>query len=151
MFGALERRRNGVSPLVRLERDFEGLVERLFGDNESRWFGWTKFTPTVNVAETETAYEVTVELPGMKPEDFNVEWSQGELWISGQKQEEREESGKTFHRVERSSGEFRRMIPLPGAVADVEIAAHFNAGVLTLNVPKSPEAKPRKIEVNATP
>jgi HSP20 family protein len=123
----------------------ENLMERFFAPEEGRWL--TEFAPAVNVAETETEYEVTVELPGMKPEEFKVELHNGELWITGEKREEKEEKGKTFHRVERSYGEFRRAIPLECKVAEDKIAAQYQEGVLRITVPKAEEAKPRHIEV----
>jgi HSP20 family protein len=103
----------------------------------------------VNVAETETAYEVTLELPGMKPEEFKVELKDRDLWITGEKKEEKEEKGKTFHRIERSYGEFRRVIPLPGEVAEEKIAAEYKEGVLHILVPKTEKAKPRRVEVKS--
>ena len=120
-------------------------MERLFAPEEGRWL--TEFTPAVNVAETETGFEVTLELPGMKAEEFKVELHNGELWVTGEKREEKEEKGKTFHRVERSYGQFRRAIPLPGAVCEEKIAAEYKEGVLKILIPKSEEAKPRHIEV----
>ena len=85
-------------PLVRFEREFENLMHGLLGPEERGWLNG--FVPAANIAETETGYEVTMELPGMKPEEFNVEFKNGQLWISGEKREEKEEKGKTFHRVE---------------------------------------------------
>jgi HSP20 family protein len=103
----------------------------------------------MNVAETEERYEVTVELPGMKPEEFQVELKNGQLWISGEKKEEREEKGKTFHRVERRYGEFRRVIPLPTPVEEGRIEAQYKDGVLHVILPKAAEARPKHIEVKA--
>jgi HSP20 family protein len=123
----------------------ENLMERFFGPEDGRWL--VGFVPGVNVAENETAYEVTTELAGMKPEDFKVELKNGDLWITGEKKEEKEEKGKTFHRVERSYGEFRRVIQLPGKVNAEKIAADYKEGVLKVMVPKAEEAKPRRVEV----
>ena len=132
-------------PLVRFERDMENLMERLFGPEDGRWL--LGFAPGVNVAETETEYEVSTELPGMKPEEFKVELKGNELWITGEKKEEKEENGKTFHRVERSYGEFRRVVPLPGKVNAEKIVAEYREGVLKVLVPKAEEAKPRRVAV----
>lgn len=133
--------------LGRLERDFGRFVEGMFSD-EDRWMSLEgAFVPTINVAENAEGVEVTVELPGMKPEDFTVEMKNGALWIAGEKREEKEEKGKTFHRVERSYGEFRRVIPLPATVAEDKVAAEYKAGVLKVSVPKTAEARPKKVEV----
>ena len=72
-----------------------------------------KFLPEANIAETEKAIVVTVELPGMKPEEVRVEIKGEQLWITGEKHEDKEEKGKTFHRVERRAGMFRRIFTLP--------------------------------------
>jgi HSP20 family protein len=132
-------------PLVRFEREFENLMHGLLGPEERGWMNG--FVPVANIAETETGYQVTMELPGMKPEEFSVEFKNGELWISGEKGEEKDEKGKTFHRVERRHGEFRRVIPLPGDVAQEKVEAEFKEGVLKVMVPKTEEAKPRRVEV----
>ncbi|HVC98188.1 MAG TPA: Hsp20/alpha crystallin family protein [Pirellulales bacterium] len=136
-------------PFARVEREFENLMDRIMGSDEGRWPVWGGFTPTFNLAETETHYEVTMELPGMKPEEFKVEVKNGELWVTGEKKEEKEEKGKTFHRIERTYGEFRRVIPLPGTVNEEKIEAEYKAGVLKVFVPKTEAAKPRHIEVKA--
>jgi HSP20 family protein len=148
MFGTLVPRSERLPrPLVRFEREMENLMERLFNPDEGRWL--VGFVPSANVAETETAYEVTLELPGMKPEEFKVELKNGDLWVSGEKKEEKEEKGKSFHRIERSYGEFRRVIPLPGEVAEEKIAAEYKEGVLHILVPKTEKAKPRRVEVKS--
>jgi HSP20 family protein len=132
----------------RLERDFGRFLEGFLGD-EDRWLTTMNggFAPMTNVAETPEGFEVTVELPGMKPEDFTVEIKNGALWISGVKKEEKEEKGKTFHRVERSYGEFRRVIPLGATVAEERVVAEYKAGVLRVAVPKTETAKPKRVEV----
>jgi HSP20 family protein len=135
------------TPLATLENEFEELMERLFRPEEGFFNGLEKFTPISNFAETEKAYEVTVELPGMKPEEFNVEVKNGELWITGERKEEKEEKGKTWHRVERRYGEFRRIFALPAEVKEEEVKAEYKEGVLHIIVPKAEVAKPRKIEV----
>ena len=75
------------------------------------------FAPHMNVAESEEAYEVTVDLPGMKPEEFNIEVKSGELWITGERKQEEEQQGKTYHRVERIYGAFERTFTLPNSIS----------------------------------
>jgi HSP20 family protein len=105
------------------------------------------FSPETNFAETETQYEITLDLPGVKPEDFNLEFDDGQLWITGERKEEEVEKGKTFHRVERSYGQFRRGVSLGPDVDPEKIEATYKDGVLTVIVPKAPTSCPRKIEV----
>lgn len=108
-----------------------------------------KFLPETNVVETDKAIEVTVELPGLKPEDVKVEMKENALWITGEKKEEKEEKGKTFHRVERRAGMFRRVLTLPAEVTTDKVDAHFTDGVLKITLPKTEKVAPRHIEVKA--
>jgi HSP20 family molecular chaperone IbpA len=89
-----------------------GFAEGFFDDASTA----NVFAPSVNFAETEKGYEVSVELPGMKPEDVHVEFKDGHLWITGERKSEVEEKGKTFHRVERRYGSFRRVIAIGNEV-----------------------------------
>jgi len=127
-------------------REVDGLFDRLFDDG-SEWGQMINYVPRTNLAETDDAYEVTVELPGLKPEEVNVEFSDGQLWISGEKKEETEETGKTFHRVERRYGQFRRGIPLSHPIKGEDIEASFKDGVLTIRMLKSEDAKSRRISI----
>ena len=105
------------------------------------------FSPVTNFAETEKQYEITLDLPGVKPEDFNLEFDDGQLWITGERREEEEQKGKTYHRVERSYGRFRRGVSLGPDIDADNIEATYKDGVLTVIVPKVPAACPKKIEV----
>jgi HSP20 family protein len=134
-------------PLALMEREMGDLMQRFFGPREDWLTKGEIFAPRMNVEETETDYVVTAELPGLKPEDFHLELEDGQLRISGEKKHETEEKGKTYHRVERSYGEFHRTIPLTGAVDADKVTAEYKDGILTVQVPKSEEAKPRKIEI----
>jgi HSP20 family protein len=129
-----------------MEEEMEDLVER-FWDRDGGWLVSGKFFPTIDLVESENQFEVAVDLPGLKPEEVSVELKEGELWISGKREEEKEEKEKTYHRIERRRGEFRRVLPLPAAIAEEKIEAKFENGVLRITVPKSEEAKTKHIEV----
>jgi len=135
--------------LTRFENEMEDLMERFFGPRDNWMVPSDAFAPRTNVGETDTDFEVTVELPGMKAEDFHVEVEGNELKISGEKKEEKEETAKTFHRVERRFGEFRRVIPLTALVDADKISAEFKDGILTVKVPKTEQAKAKKIEIKS--
>lgn len=129
--------------LNRMDEEMRELSERFWdGDGDE-----SKFLPSIDVSETEKQFEVTVDLPGLKPEDVNIELKENELWISGKRDEEKKEEGKTFHRVERRHGEFRRVLPLPGPISEEQIEAKVENGVLHIVVPKTEPAKTKKIEV----
>ena len=124
----------------RFEDEMDQMLENFFGRGERNW-GGENFVPTANLVETENEFEVTIDLPGLKPEEVNLELREGALWITGERKEETEEKGKTFHRMERRYGSFRRVIPLPTSVKDENIEAEFRQGVMTVKLPTSEEIK----------
>jgi HSP20 family protein len=127
--------------------DFPRWMRDAFGPESGMIGRDFDFLPEANVTESDKAIEVAIELPGMKPEDVKVELHDRVLTISGEKKEEKEESGKTFHRVERRSGSFRRAFTLPMEVEEGNVDATFTDGVLHVTLPKTEKAAPRKIEV----
>jgi HSP20 family protein len=124
------------------------LMEQFFG-TEDGGRQLPAFAPRTNVAETDEQYEVTLDLPGMKPEEFNIELKENQLWITGERKQEHEEKGKTWHRVERSWGQFRRVIPLDSPVNAEAVKADYKDGVLHLTLPKDKAAQPKRIEVKS--
>lgn len=103
--------------------------------------------PTVDIAETDAAYQIKAELPEVKKEDVKVTVEDGVLTISGERRHETEEKGKTYHRVERSYGSFVRSFTLPDHVDEAGVKAEYKDGVLNLHLPKSEKAKPKAIDV----
>jgi HSP20 family protein len=128
--------------LSTIEDEFDRLMGRAY--SRSAW------VPALDVRETEDLFEVTVDLPGMAPEDVSVTFEAGVLTVSGTRQFSREETKETYHRIERSYGTFARQIKLPRTADTEKIEASFDKGVLTVTVPKAEAAKPRTIEVRAT-
>lgn len=117
-----------------------------------RWLaGSDFFTPRIDVTESDKAYEVTVELPGSREEDFDISIDNGMLTIEGEKKMEREDKGRTYHRLERASGTFRRTVALPSGAEEDKISAGYDNGVLTVTVPlkASKESRAKKIPVKA--
>ena len=105
--------------------------------------------PPLDVRESEDRFEVRVDLPGLEPEDVNVTFEDGMLTISGKRQFENENKGETWHRVERGFGTFARSVRLPQTADPEKSDASFAKGVLSVIVPKSEQAKPKTIQVNA--
>jgi len=129
-------------------REMNQLVSNFFGrEDGGREGAW--FTPRTNIAETDKSYEFTLDLPGMKPDEFDIELKEGQLWVTGERKQEKEEKGKTFHRIEQQHGQFRRIIPLDLPVDADKVEAEYKDGVLHVTVPKSETAKPKRIEVKA--
>lgn len=108
-------------------------------------------TPAVDIVDKTEAYEVVAELPGMDEKNIDVKLVNGRLTIKGEKRDEKEEKKKDYHLHERSFGSFERSFALPDEVDADKIVASFNKGVLTVTLPKKPEAvKPeKKIEIKA--
>jgi len=105
--------------------------------------------PAIDIIEKDNAYEVTAELPGLDEKDIEVKLSDVGLTIKGEKKQETEEKKKGYHVQERHFGSFERTFRIPEGVEADKIEATFKKGVLTLTLPKKPEAqKPEKtIEV----
>ena len=128
MAGQIQSRRPGnlaaqwrSDPLAALRNEMNDLRTRFWGDDEG-WFAGSMM-PSLDLSETDTAIEVRVDLPGLKPKDIDIQLNGNILTVTGQREEEREEKGRTFHRVERQSGSFSRSITLPCSVAESEVAA----------------------------
>ncbi|MDO9623815.1 MAG: Hsp20/alpha crystallin family protein [Pseudomonas sp.] len=101
--------------------------------------------PAVDIAEKEKSFEITVELPGMDEKNIEIKLSNGNLVIKGEKKEEIEEKKKDYYLSERHYGAFERIFNLPKGVDAEKIEASFSKGVLTISMPKRPEAiKPEK-------
>jgi HSP20 family protein len=132
---------------MEFETDFPKWMTEVFGPEAGIFGRDGKFLPEANMVETDKAVEVTVELPGMKPEEVKVEIREGNLWITGEKKEEKEDKGKTFHRIERRAGMFRRVFPLPVEVVEGKVDARFVEGVLKITLPKAEKVAPKHIEV----
>ena len=105
------------------------------------------WAPALDISERKDAYLVTVELPGLKPEDLDITMEDGLLTIQGERHFANDSSEQKFHRVERRYGAFRRSITLPAHVMAEGIEASFEDGVLQILVPKMEEATPKRIQV----
>jgi HSP20 family protein len=104
--------------------------------------------PALNLYETEDAYVVTAEVPGVAPEDLEISLEGSTLTLRGERKVASEE-GASVHRSERPSGAFRRAIDLPVPIDADKVEAVHRLGVLTLRLPKAPEHRPRQITVKA--
>ena len=123
-----------------------------------RDFGWgppaqtgMAVAPRIDISETDTELRIEVELPGIDEKDVCLTLTDNVLMIRGEKKAEREEKDKNYYVSERSFGSFQRAIPLPTEVDADKVEASFKNGVLTVRLPKTPEAeaKTRRIEVKA--
>ncbi len=99
--------------------------------------------PVIDVEETDDAIVVTAELPGLNKSDFKVEAEQRRLILRGERKASHEEKSGTYHYAECAYGAFYRSVPLPCEVDTGKCKAKYRKGVLTVTMPKTPEAKAR--------
>ena len=150
------------TPFLRLRREVDRLFDdfgqgfwptrRSVFDVEPFWQQETTWAaPAVDIAESQKAYEITAELPGMDEKNIEVKVANGNLIIKGKRQEEKEEKENDYYLRERNFGSFERSFNIPEGVDVDKIEASFSKGVLAVTLPKKPEAqKPAKtIEVKA--
>ncbi len=107
------------------------------------------FVPRFEVRETKEALVLKADLPGVKTEDLDVSVQANVLSISGKREQEKTTDDVHLHMVERSYGSFTRSFTLPEGVDSKSLDAELKDGVLTLTLPKIPEAKPQRIQIKA--
>lgn len=135
------------NPLMLLRQEMDDMIARFWdGEQERSWFAGT-FAPSADLVEEDNAFEIRMDIPGMEAKDIEVQAYRNVVTVSGQRKDEKEEKGKTYHRVERRTGNFARTITLPCNVNEDEIAAEYNNGVLMLKLPKCEEARSKKVTV----
>jgi HSP20 family protein len=130
-----------------------GPLDRLFGDlfepfGQQLRLSRQSWVPPVDIEETGEGYQVTAELPGMRPDDVEVTVEQNVLTISGERKWGEDAENRNFHRVERGYGRFVRSFALPQQVASERVQARFEDGVLHVTIPKAEGARPRRIQIN---
>lgn len=105
---------------------------------------------SMDVVETDNAFEVIVDLPGIKQNDVDIQLDNNTLTVRGERSEEKEEKDeeKKYHRVERFSGSFSRSIVLPDSVNEDEASADYKDGVLKIVIPKSEDSNHGKSRSN---
>jgi HSP20 family protein len=154
-------------------RSFESLrreVDRLFEDFQlGSWrtpFGRSLFdvqpfwrgeiasgkAPAVDIVDTDKAFEITAELPGMDESNIDVKFADGTLTIKGEKRDDKEEKKKDYYLSERRYGSFQRSFGVPDSVDAEKIEANFKNGVLTVTLPKTSQAQKseKKIAIKKT-
>jgi HSP20 family protein len=109
----------------------------------------TLFAPT-DVSEDEAALQISMELPGVDPDNVRLSLENNTLTIRGEKRQQVDENNERVHRFERVYGIFERTFVLPNTVDPDKIEAQFDNGVLTVRIPKSERARPREIRVSST-
>jgi len=154
------RRRGGMTEFPGLPglSDFRSEMNRLF-DGLLMWPAITPaaaeggdgpaWLPAIDVAETDAAVQVRMELPGVAPKDVDVNVTAERLAISGEKKSATESKGNGWTHRESHYGRFSRTIPLPDAVDPAKVTARFENGILTVEMAKTQAGKPHKVAITA--
>lgn len=140
--------RKPMGNLFSLHNEMGRIFGDLFASHESgTGVEETSWMPTVDISETENGFEIRAELPGVSQDDVNVSVTDNVLAVKGEKRQEAETEGKSYHRVERRYGSFQRSFTLPRHIDTDAIQAEFKDGVLTLGIPKVEAAKSMEVPI----
>ena len=135
--------------LMGIQTELNRLFGRTYAGGESAG-GNGDWIPALDIYEGKDRYVITVELPGVEPADVDISVEDSTLAIRGERKFYQEVDEDSFHRVERRYGAFSRSLSLPQTANADAIEASFDRGVLTVEIPKAEEAKPKKISIKAT-
>jgi len=142
-------------PFRELE-DVSNRLNRIFGQSLARsesgqnMLAVADWAPSVDISETDSAYLIKGEIPGVKKDDVKVTIQDGMLTIQGERRQEKEEKGKKFHRIECSYGSFARSFRVPSDADENSVKAEFKDGMLNVTLAKSEKAKPKSINVSVS-
>ena len=126
---------------------FSSEINRLFntlfedGDLQQRW------TPPMDLVESDDHFLLRADLPGLGEDDVAIEIQDNTLTISGERKSEYERKEHGWYRVERSTGAFSRSLALPEGVDPNSVTASFDKGVLEVRIPKPEQKKPRRVQI----
>lgn len=134
--------RKNTAPVNYWSNDFVNMMNRIFDENLNGFNN--DFKPAVNIQETKENFVLELEVPGIKKEDFHIKFENNQLEISAETNEKKSESNDTFIRKEFSKRSFKRSFKIAENLIDNDkISATYENGILTLNLPKREEAKPK--------
>jgi HSP20 family protein len=134
--------------MMQMRSNMDRMIDRFFEDGfGDGWDQQSSWNLPLDVSETGDEYLVKASLPGIKPEDVDVTFSDNTLTIKGEMRQEEEKEESRYHLRERRYGSFSRTLTLPRGINGDNIKASFDNGVLTLHLPKSEEVKPKKINI----
>jgi len=107
-----------------------------------------RWTPAMDLLETDDEFVLRADLPGMNESDVSIELEDNILTVSGERKAEREDKREGFYRMERAYGSFSRSLTLPKGIDPEAVSAAFDRGVLEVRVPKPEQRKPRRISIS---
>ena len=133
--------------LTSFRREMDQLFDRFWEDDGENLRALREWVPSLDFWETVDAYMVRIEIPGLEPKDVQVTLQDNVLTVRGERKDEPRKDDERFYRLERNYGAFSRSIRLPATVDGARVNAVFKSGLLTITVPKTPEAKPTTIPI----
>ncbi|MFO7708619.1 MAG: Hsp20/alpha crystallin family protein [Desulfobacterales bacterium] len=136
--------RNPFSEIENMRRQVERLYQGFMSPYTRPAAG---VFPLINLTESKDEYTLRAELPGVNSEDLDIQATANTLSLTGERKIPDEKDGARYHRRERESGRFSRVITLPGEINPDKVEAGLVNGVLTVVVPKAEASKPRQITV----
>jgi HSP20 family protein len=145
---------NPVRDLLNIEREFD----RLFKTFENKFrltdkqvensdYDNAVWMPVTDIYEDKDNYKLKLDLPGLSKNDVKITYTNGQLSISGERKQEKENDSGKYHRIERVYGNFFRTFSLPHKIKESDIDAEFKDGQLLITIPKAEEAKPKELEI----
>jgi len=132
----------------RMNRVFDESLRGMARPGEEDWALGGSWAPPVDIYEHEGNIVLKAELPGVDPKEVDVRLENNVLTLRGERKFERDEEKDSYHRIERAYGTFSRSFRLPTNVDTGSAKAAFDNGILTIELPKSEEARPRKLEIS---
>ena len=133
-----------LDPFEQLQAELERMLDVAFGPA-----GLSRLFPPVNVFDAGEAWVVKAELPGVTPDQIHIDVEEDTLTLRGERAFSEPNREAAYHRRERGSGQFRRVVRIPGRLASDEVKAEYRDGVLTVRLPKAKEARPRRVQIEA--
>ncbi|MFO8099583.1 MAG: Hsp20/alpha crystallin family protein [Salinibacter sp.] len=133
-----------------LHNEVNRMFETLFPswDADSEEARPSMWTPRMDVTETDNAYHLHVDLPGLTKDNVTISVEDNRLTIRGERHNQTETESENMVRMERTFGSFYRSVRLPKMVQENEIKATFANGVLTIDAPKAEVSKPKHIAIS---
>jgi len=142
---SLRQYNNPWNLLNNLQRELQAPQYNELNDDAS--VATANWAPSVDISESESAFTLLADIPGVDPKAIDISMEKGVLTIKGERQSEAVEETANYRRVERQSGQFYRRFTLPDSADADKIEAKSEHGVLTITIPKQEVAVSRKIEI----
>jgi HSP20 family protein len=140
-------RRTPSGTLRDLQREVDSLFDRFFDRGDGAQSPSAVWSPRTDLSETDDAYRIRLDLPGMSRDDIHINLQNSSLTVRGERASDQTAEGEDYVRVERAFGTFHRTFTLPDAVDADNIEATYDSGVLTITVPKTEESTRRQIDI----